>query len=146
MKVRKLYFKIGLIALCVFFTSWLAHAQESASEENSEETIEELTRWYLDDLSCAKTPVSKGGRICRDATLYQQYNITVEYYYDGLSDDTIKIKKVRKLNNAKEAEKKEELLEFPVTEERRCIIDLADGRKILLSLDEQNQLKVKVYK
>lgn len=136
---------IGLISLCIFFASLLANAQEDVPQETGEETIEEINSQYLGDLSCAKGFVPIGGRICRDATLYQQYNIVVEYYYDGLSDNKIKIKKVRKFDNAQDVEKKEELLEFPVTEERRCIIELVDGRKLLLNLDKYNQLKVKVY-
>jgi len=136
---------IGFIIGCVFFTSLLAFAQEDDAQETGGATIEEITSRYLNDLSCEKVPVSIGGKICRDATLFAQYHIAVEYYYEGLSDNTIKIKKVRKLDNAQDVEKNEEILEFPVTEERRFIIELADGRKLLLNLDKQNQLKVKVY-
>jgi len=145
MKTVKLYSKIGLIACCVIFTSALANAQEDDAQESEQDTIEELTAKYQGALFCSNAPVVKGGRICRDATLYQQYAIAVEYYYDGLSDNKIKIKRVRKYGNDQDAEKEEKILEFPVTEERRCIIELADDTKLLLTLDEHNQLKVKVY-
>ena len=86
-------------------------------------------------------PVALQGRICREEYSSGGSAIIIEYWYWGIADNKIKIKRVVWEGDSR----KEETVEQILNPMGVCIFEPTPGKKLSLELDRFNQLMVSAF-